>query len=225
MICPNCKKTVHESHHNPGFYLCRCLGYLEDLTVIAKTIQPIKRPRISLFTLDPTQSMPTPKKVYEIAQFLMGLNPPGFSYQNNMKLLHTHIRVFYSQMIVEKSMLDDQRRQQVFSQIFGFNEPRSCGVNFKLHLGQYEPSPDSLKLIMATLDVILSTNSKVVDGFKIFDYEEVTTLVLETYRRTSDQIPELSDFLRTSEEMLAPTDAAGEELAKIFKTKISQWIQ
>jgi hypothetical protein len=36
MVCPGCHQAAKESQTYPGTYVCRCLGYLEDVSKIAR---------------------------------------------------------------------------------------------------------------------------------------------------------------------------------------------
>jgi hypothetical protein len=125
-----------------------------------------------------------------------------------------------SKTILEK--LNQFYLQDEDSQFKKFPEFEKYKDLLKIDLNDRIPSPKKMNLVMAVLEVMLSSQSNLIDGFKVFDYDEVSQIVYETYRKNKGK-PQLSDLLKTAGELLKPQDEKSAELVDRFKMKIRNW--
>jgi hypothetical protein len=179
----------------------------------------VVKPSIQMLELVPERSNPTPKKIKDVAESLASSENIQTSDD-----LETRVRAFYGELLEKgQNNLTDYEKQKLFAETFGFEEKSEYRDLFKLKPGECEPASKNFNLIMGILEVMISTNAKVIDGFKTFDYDEISAIVLETYRRTPGRFPYIRDILRVAEEMFDPQDSESQKLANRFRTKIMNW--
>lgn len=179
----------------------------------------VVKPSIQMLELVPERSNPTPGKIKAVSAVLASTENVTHSDD-----LETRVRAFYAELLEKgQNNLTDYEKQKLFSETFGFEEKPGYRELFKLKPGECEPSSKNFNLIMGIIEVMLSTNAKVIDGFKVFDYDEISAVVLETYRRTQGRFPYIKDLLKTAEELFNPQDPESQKLANRFKTKITNW--
>ena len=70
---------------------------------------------------------------------------------------------------------------------------------------------------MGILEVMLSTNAKKLDGFNIYDYDEISELVIETYNRIEERDVFLSDFYETCKERVDDNEPRGRKMLTKIK--------
>lgn len=183
------------------------------------------KPSIQMMELVPERSNPTPEKIKNIVKYLIEdqkKDNPSFSKKEEDLELRT--RAYFSEiLVIGTNNITDYERHKLFIETFEFEEKPEYRDLFKLKAGECEPSSKDFNLIMSILEVMLSSNAKVIDGFKIFDYDEISTIVLETYRKTPGRWPYLSDLLKVADEMFDPRDEDSKTLAQRFKIKIGNW--
>lgn len=149
------------------------------------------KPRIQAMQIVPERSLPTPAKVNQISKILLEDNPEMDDHDK----LPVLVRAYYEEFIKEGgNNLNNYERQKLFESVFGINFKPSYKDLLELKPGECEPSLRNFNLIMGIIEVILSSNIKDIDGFRHFDYDEISSFVRETYRRTTDRFPYLSDL-------------------------------
>jgi hypothetical protein len=184
----------------------------------------VVKPSIQMFEIIPERSNPTPKKIEDVAQFLINdrkIDDPSFvRSQDEWEMC---VRAFYSEILAKgANNMPEYELKKLFVETFGFNEKPGYREVFKLTPGNCEPSSKDFNLIMGILEVMLSSNVKSIDGFKTFDYDEIAQMVLETYRQTNDRFPYLTDFLKIGES-IEVTDEESKKIQQRFKIKIGNW--
>jgi type IV secretory pathway VirB4 component len=180
----------------------------------------VVKPSIQMLELVPERSNPTPGKIKSVAKVIKEQESSPLDLED----LETRVRAFYSELLDKgQNNLTEYEKQKLFSETFGFEEKQEYRDLFKLRPGECEPASKNFNLIMGILEVMLSTNAKVIDGFRTFDYDEISSIVLETYRNTPGRFPFLRDILKTAEDLFNPQDPDSIKLANRFKTKIMNW--
>lgn len=184
----------------------------------------VVKPSIQMFEIIPERSNPTPKKVEEVAKFLLKEKlEEDPTFVKNQDQMEMSVRAYYSEILAKGIVnLPEYELKKLFLETFEFEDKPHFRESFTLTPGNCEPSSKDFNLIMGILEVMLSNNVKSIDGFKTFDYDEIAQLVLETYRQTEGRFPYLSDFLAIGDQV----DIKDEESRKLqqrFKIKIGNW--
>lgn len=184
----------------------------------------VVKPSIQMFEIIPERSNPTPKKVEEVATFLLSekiAEDPAFDKTQDK--LEMSVRAYYSEILAKGAAnLPEYELKKLFIETFDFEDKPHFREAFTLVPGNCEPSSKDFNLIMGILEVMLSSNAKSIDGFKTFDYDEVAQMVLETYRQTEGRFPYLSDFLAIGDQ-IDIKDEESRKLQQRFKIKIGNW--
>lgn len=180
----------------------------------------VVKPSIQMLELVPERSNPTPGKIKAVARHLK----VNENFTIDSDDLEMRVRSYYAELLDKgQNNLTEYEKKKLFSETFGFEERPEHRELFKLKPGECEPSSKNFNLIMGILEVMLSTNAKVIDGFRVFDYDEISSIVLETYRNTPGRFPYLRDILKTAEDLFNPQDPESAKLANKFRTKITNW--
>ena len=185
----------------------------------------VVKPSIQMLELIPERSNPTPKKIKEVAKLLFDEQIALDSdYSKKLDDMEIRVRAFFAEVLSRGlNTMTTQDQLELFMDTFEFERKDEHIPLFTLTAGTCEPSSKNFNLIMGIIEVMLSTNAKQIDGFKMFDYDEISALVLETYRQTEGRFPFLSDLLKIAENMFDPQDEDSRKLASRFKTKIGNW--
>lgn len=193
-------------------------SYIKFMELVKGTtinLSGIKKPHIQMFSINPELSLPTPKKLKELAELLLPLQR-----EKDLNKLKVDLRNFYINLLDKgKNNLSEKELLDLFLDCTGFSLPENLREKLELKAGECEPTGKTLNLIMGILEVILSTSSKDLDGYRNFDYDQVLDLVLELYRHTPGRFPYMSDFyefLKTKVDESAPQ-------GRKFLTKIKNW--
>jgi hypothetical protein len=202
-------------------------SYQKFMTLIGGSeinLSGIIKPSIQMFELIPERSNPTPQKVEDVAKMIFNdqkkSNP---KFDRKLSDIEMRVRVYYSEILrIGYNNMIEYDFQKLFVETFEFEESEGYRDLLKLIPGNCEPSSKDFNLIMGILEVMLSSNVKVVDGFKTFDHDEIAQMVMETYRQTEGRFPYLSDFLAMGESIEAK-DEETRKLQQRFKTKITNW--
>jgi hypothetical protein len=185
----------------------------------------VKKPSIQMLELVPERSDPTPQKIKDVAHAIgmdRGINLEDEKIKAD---LESRVRAFYGELL-DKGLnnLTNYEREKLFEETFEFAEKAEQDRPlFELKPGECQPASKNINLIMGILEVMLSSNAKKIDGFTIFDYDEVSAIVLETYRRTPGRFPYLSDLLKVAQEIFDPQDEESRKLVNRFTIKIKNW--
>lgn len=178
------------------------------------------KPRIQALSIVPERSLPTPAKVNTISETLLS-NNPDMDDPDKMPIL---VRAYYEEFIKEGgNNLNDYEREKLFETVFGLEYKKSYKELMVLNPGECEPSLRSFNLIMGLIEVILSSNIKEIDGFRMFDYDEISHIVRETYRRTEKRFPYLTDLYNVASEMSRDKDGHLNPLANKMLIKLKNW--
>lgn len=157
------------------------------------------KPSIQMFELIPDRSLPTTDKIREVAEEIFKIVKKDNS-KVTVEQLEVKTREYYNykiQMPVDAAE-NEYELKKLFEEIYEFAEKKEFREFMKLKAGDVIPDQKRFNLIMGVLEVILSTSAKKLDGFEVYDYDEVSELVLETYRRTKGRFPYLTDFLKVA---------------------------
>lgn len=177
-------------------------------------LSSMKKPHIQMLELVAERAMPTPNKIKAIADLFEKDGHISESMENS-------VRLFYLEVLSKGAQnLTDDDKKKIFYEVFGFEEKPDYREAMKLAPGECEPSPQQMNLIMALMEVVLSSNPKELDAFKNnFEYDEVIELIQMTYRRIEDRFPRLSDLYATAVDAIDESTQTG----KRFLTKLKQW--
>jgi hypothetical protein len=188
------------------------------------------KPSIQMFELIPDRSVPTPAKIRNVAKDLYQdmkkdeeLSEALDKYESVEKL-EMKVREYYNEKLgMPVEMLSvDYEMKKLFMEIFNFAEKPKYREMMALHAGEVVPDQKRFNLIMGVLEVVLSTSSKKLDGFDTYDYDEISEIVMETYRRIGEKhkrYPYMSDFLDVAGAMVKQN----EPMARKMLTKIKNY--
>ena len=178
------------------------------------------KPRIQAMQIVPERSLPTPEKVSLVSKILLDDNIE-FDDPDKMPIL---VRAYYEEFIKEGgNNLNAYERGKLFESVFGIDFRQEYVPLMELRPGECEPSLRSFNLIMGLLEVILSSNVKDVDGFRQFDYDEISSMVRETYRKIKGRFPYLTDLYNVASEMVKDKDGNINPSGNKLLIKLKNW--
>lgn len=199
-------------------------SYMKFMNIVKGTQINLSRtvkPAIQMFELIPDRSAPKANKIKEIARYLLG-ESDKHNMGYDIGIMEKMVYEFYmAKMDASVEELEDPifiRRK--FQEVFGFPEDESYRAKLALKPGECLPDTKKINVIMAVLDIILSSNPKEVDGFSHFEFDEVLEIVQETYKQTEGRYPLMSDLYRVAETMVDVSEAPS---ARKLLTKIKQY--
>lgn len=188
------------------------------------------KPSIQMFELIPERSVPNALKIKTVAKELFNelkkddsLAEVAEQYPDAQKV-EMKVREYYNErlgMPIEMAT-NDYELKKLFFEMFGFNEKPKYREMIELKAGQVLPDQKRFNLIMGVLEVVLSTSSKKLDGFDTYDYDEVSEIVMETYRRVGEKhgrYPYMTDLLEVAGTMVKPN----EPMARKMLTKLKNY--
>lgn len=179
------------------------------------------KPRIQMLEIVPERSNPTPDKIDEIALVLSKDNP---DLEYPQEELNIRVRSYYDEFIQKGGPnMNEYERQALFDKVFEVPYKDSYADILELKAGECEPALRSFNLIMSILDVILSSNVKEVDGFRNFDYDEISFFVREVYRVTKGRFPQLSDLVNLIESRITDKDGKVDGNGNKLLIKLKNW--
>jgi hypothetical protein len=159
---------------------------------------------VSFLNINEAERFPTPKRIEVLVKMISKYEPTLNIHQVKTKVFNYYSTKF-------------QERSQVFPEMKRYEQ------FLKLVPGQCEPNEQKLNLILSVLDVMLSTDVKQIDGFRVFDKDEVSKVLLEAYRRVPGREPYLDEVLRIFDEIAKPQEEESKRLKNRFITKLSNW--
>lgn len=185
------------------------------------------KPNIQMFELIANRSLPQTAKIKKVAKIIYEdlLNEtPSLSSSLTLLNMETKIREYYNEKLnlTPEEANSDYKLKELFREMTGFQEKSSYRELLELQPGEVQPDQKQFNLIMGVLEVVLSTSSKKLDGFDIYDYDEISDIVMETYRRIGERenrYPYMSDFLAIAGEMVDSNEAD----AKRLLTKVKNY--
>lgn len=167
------------------------------------------KPNIQMFELIPDRSVPNSAKIKKVAKELYEdvKKNPEVSDKYDLQKLEIKIREYYNEKLglTPEAASNDYELRKLFYEMFTFEEKPQYREMFALKAGEVLPDQKQFNLIMGVLEVVLSTSSKKLDGFDIYDYDEISEIVMETYRRIGakhNRYPYMSDLLAVAEDMI-----------------------
>lgn len=172
------------------------------------------KPSIQMFELKPERSLPVDRKVDKVVEVLMDYNDKIRDIKGrpvDKDEMETRVRGYYLNKLNMNA--DDVFKEiemiKTFQKSFGLktfeeaeNIYKRVYTDLVLEVGECKPDNQKLTQIMGVLEVILSTSAKKLDGFSVYDYDEVLELVAETYNRVEGRQPFLTDFYETCVDMV-----------------------
>ena len=174
------------------------------------------KPSIQMFELIAEQSVPMVTKIEFVAESIFkDKKEEGVSLTaKDKQLFLSHVREFYDGKLLmsPEQASNEFELKKLFRELFHFEMKPIYFEWFKLNPGEVIPAQKEFNLIMAVLEVILSTSSKQLDGFMNYDFDEVSEVVMETYKRTEGRYPMMSDLLAVAEDMVDESEAKGRKL-------------
>lgn len=174
------------------------------------------KPSIQMFELIAEQAVPIQEKLEGVAGAIYkdkledGLQLSKKDREDYI----TKTREFYDGKLLmsPEQASNEFEVKKLFRELFGFEMKPHYFDLVKLNPGEVVPAQKEFNLIMAVLEVILSTSSKQIDGFITYDFDEVSELVMETYKRTKGRYPMMSDLLSVAEDMVDESEPKGRKL-------------
>lgn len=201
-------------------------SYLKFMNLVKGSIinlSGIKKPHIQMFALNPEISMPTPGKILELAKLL-----EPYHQQPDASKIKVNVRNFFANVLDKgRNNLNEHEFQRLFKECVGVDLPNELREALDLKPGECEPTGKALNLIMGILEVILSSSTKDLDGYRNFDQDQVLELVLGLYRSTKGRFPYMTDLynlaLNGNESVGIFGVDAEEKNGRKFLTKIKNW--
>ncbi len=167
------------------------------------------KPSIQMFELVTERSLPNSKKIKDVAKVVFEdiKKDPELKDKYDLTKLEVKVREYYNERIglPPEMANNDYELKKLFLEMIGFDEKKGYRELFKLNPGEVLPDQKQFNLIMGVLEVVLSTSSKKLDGFDVYDYDEISEIVMETYRRIGERenrFPYMTDFLNIATEMV-----------------------
>lgn len=174
------------------------------------------KPSIQMFELIAEQAIPMQEKIEKVAFDIYKdrQNKDSSLSKKDKEDFITKVREYYDGKILmsPEQASNEYELKKLFREVFGFEMEPYYLEFFKLNPGEVVPAQKEFNLIMAVLEVILSTSSKQLDGFNVYDFDEVSEVVMETYKRTKGRYPLMSDLLAVAEEMVDEAEPKGRKL-------------
>lgn len=163
------------------------------------------KPRIQMFELQPARSMPSEKKKKELSKFFLEefekhatqkqKDEAGTIDARGMEI--RILNFFNTKLAAGSTELTDQFYKDKFEEILGFSFKKEYLDILSLKEGECVPDQKRMNLIMALFEVILSSSGKNIDGFVMFDPDEISRLIYMTYEtigQRENRFPYLSDM-------------------------------
>lgn len=181
------------------------------------------RPAIQVFKLNPDRSLPKQSKIKSIANGLLSHaqkhNAP-YDLNELEKRVYNFFNIKLDSNIEELS--DRMYIKNKFLENFEFPHEDFFEDMFKLQPGECIPSTKKLNLITSFLDIVLSTNYKVIDGFENYDQTEIEDLVMRTYEKLPDRYPLMSDLYFLADEIVDKAEPSNLKLLQKLKAYTKQ---
>lgn len=157
------------------------------------------KPTIQMFDLNPETSKPTPNKIEQLVETLISLGVKD----GNEAAIRDSVVTFYTKVLDEgRNNITSFRMEEIFLETFEMELPEKVKKMFFLKKGECEPSEGKMNLIKSVLDIILSSNKKIVDGLAVFDEDTITLVLYRVYRRLGaeeNRYPKMSDLYKEFE--------------------------
>jgi hypothetical protein len=195
-------------------------SYLKFMNLVKGTninLSGTKKPHIQMFEINPQLSNPTPGKILELSNMLL---PFSSTADESVEKLRVKVRNFYANVLDKgRNNISQKEMLELFKECIGFDCPPEFVDLLELKPGECEPTGKALNLILGIFEIILSTSAKEINGFRMFDYDQVLDFILETYRSTPGRFPYMTDYYNLVSSKVNSDLPEGRK----FLTKIKNW--
>lgn len=168
-------------------------------------------PRINIFELDVNNSFPNKDKSQEIAKLIIKKNP---DIKYNLAEVEIYIKEYYTKLNLNYWFwLSNEYKERLFNETFPVPYDKEYENILKLLPGNCEPSDKKMELIIDILEVMVSNNQ--LNDFSTYYKEIMRNLVKNTYQKTKNRFPLLSDFYLNSKEISLEGGVSSKLLMKL----------
>jgi hypothetical protein len=185
---------------------------------------PVK-PRIQMLELQPERSTPTKKKKYDLAKIFiedrakLDLGPDAEDV-DEQNMANRIVSYFNEKLSLGSDKLNDKILIKKFEESLEMPFKPEYKELLTLKPGECLPDQNKINMIMALLEVILSSSGKKIDGFSNFDPDEISQIVLSTYEHigeTENRFPRMTDLYNVAETKVDKTANASRKLLNKLK--------
>ena len=178
------------------------------------------KPRIQMLELYPERSMPTRKKRFELAKKF--LQEKGKTELTEQDLANRVVAYYNEKLSLGAASLTAANLKKKFEESFDMPHKPVYEEWLTLKPGECVPDQNRINMIMALMEVILSSSGKNLDGFIQFDPDEISQLILQTYEHigeTEGRFPRMTDLYNVANERVDKTKNSSRKLLN----KIKNW--
>lgn len=161
------------------------------------------KPKIQMLQLYPERSIPTIKKRKELVEYFKDIALEHDKMADERAVV-SKITSYYDEILKAGGDKLTREGERAIKEIF---EDKSFGFPYKseylkeltLKPGQCRPSSARLTIILGLLEVIISSSGKDLDGFEVYDPDEITGFIYDVYEivgATENRFPMLSDLYK-----------------------------
>jgi len=184
----------------------------------------VMKPTIQMMNIEPELSIPTPSRRKEIVDYLTK------NYKDSLvseDITSKSVQNYFEKRLKDAGSAESPQYKnnlkRIFREIFNFEMDEKLYEEMLLKVGQCEPSPKVMNLLLGCLEVMLSNNAKKqLDGFDYYDKDEISEIILETYRivgATEKRVPYFSDLVNIAKGKIDNN----EPMARKMITKLKNW--
>lgn len=180
----------------------------------------LKKPTIQLFDINPEESLPTEKK----AQALTKLFKSKGIKLSEQEIIRVLINGYFPEMISKGIEATPEFQKNLVKELFQLDAEQDVLSELILKKGDCRPNQKDSLLILSVLEIMLSDNPELVDGFRLHKASDISEILIESYNRTEGRLPYMSDYLKTARELMMDeeTKEISDEGQEIL-TKIKNW--
>lgn len=153
-------------------------------------------PNINILEFNPQRALPANFKRKEIAQKLL----QNYEVSDKMEQREVEDKIIkFCSELLDLSVHDrnDDKYAEIFKGYFGIDTYLDYKEDFVLRAGNCKPSTAQMNIVKNALDIMLSRNSKEVDGLVEFGEDRIENLINDCYEvfgRSKNKFPQMSDF-------------------------------
>lgn len=173
-----------------------------------------KKPSIQILEIIPEISMPTNRKLDQLVEVLKQHGIKGTDDQ-----IFRKIRDFFAEKIDKDYEMTDAQYEKMVLEFLGLRLNEELKKQLDLKPGECQPDGKSMNLILSVLEVILSSNPRDVDGFRVHKISDIMEIIKETYNRKTDGFPYFTDLYNTAKDLVNAETSGG----KLLLTQLEAW--
>lgn len=180
------------------------------------------KPRIQMLELYPERSLPTKVKRFELARKFMEELSPDAPKIDEQEMANRVVAYYNEKLSLGAASMNASALKQKFEESFDMPYKLEYENWLTLKAGECVPDQNRMNMIMALMEVILSSSGKNLDGFMQFDPDEISQLILQTYETIGEKekrFPKLSDLYEFA---VNNTDQTKNSAKKLLN-KIKNW--